>query len=61
MIRVIIIFLAVIIILTTIKNFLKKYRNLMTPKGDTKPETHISKNTMKGNDNIVDAKFEEIK
>lgn len=61
MIRVIIIIAVIIILLTAIRNFLKKYRSIKPPQNKSNQNIPGNKDPKKDTDsNIVDAKFEEI-
>ncbi|MDZ4713597.1 MAG: hypothetical protein SGI89_14910 [bacterium] len=61
MIRVIIILAAVFILLTVVRNLLKKYRSIKPPQNKSNQNTSTNKDPKKDQDNdIVDAKFEEI-
>ena len=64
MTRLILILLAIFLILTIIRNFLRRFKNNPSIKNTTTPNPKININKDKkqdDDDNIVDAKFEEIK
>lgn len=58
MIRVIIILIAVFILLTALRNIIKRYKMISNSKPDSK--SGVNKKN-KDDNNIIDAKYEEIK
>ena len=60
MLKLIIILIAVILVITALRNFIRKYRGIshLNKKKDNLSE---KMNDRKSDDDIVDAKFEEIK
>ncbi len=62
MTRLIIILLAVFLILTFLRSFIRRYRMFSGPPKEKPANPGAEKNKKKNDDdNIVDAKFEEIK
>ncbi len=62
MLKIILILLVIIILLTAVKNFLRRYRNLSSTKINNDKNSRSKKTPGKEkDDDIVDAKFEELK